>query len=200
MLPEISGDLLVSEADVPAILATIRWTESRGDYTARASGASASGAYQYIDAAWGGFGGYAHAYLAPPEVQDAKAAADVRRILAANGNRAAAVFASWYWPRAVNDPAQLDVVPMPEAGNKMTVRAYTELQLGRLADTLTGRVSILPPPVDAAIDALGVGRDLAGKAAKTVVDAAGKVTVIGVLLLGGAALVVLGTRKAVQPS
>jgi hypothetical protein len=32
----------------------------------------------------------------------------------------------WYWPVAARDPDQLDVVPMPTAGNTLTVREYQQ--------------------------------------------------------------------------
>ena len=50
-----------ASGDVAPILATIRTLESGGDYTARAAGSSASGAYQFIDSTWANYGGYAQA-------------------------------------------------------------------------------------------------------------------------------------------
>lgn len=60
-----------------AFMASIRNMESGGDY--RAIGpmtkyGHATGAYQFIRDTWGGYGGYSQAYLAPPSVQDARAA------------------------------------------------------------------------------------------------------------------------------
>ena len=31
----------------------------------------------------------------------------------------------WYWPKAASDPTQLDIVPMPGAGNTLVVRPAT---------------------------------------------------------------------------
>jgi hypothetical protein len=60
----------------------IRTVESGGDYTSPPNDGGASGAYHYVDSTWNGSGGYEGAYLAPPEVQDARAANDVQAVLA----------------------------------------------------------------------------------------------------------------------
>jgi|GEM_PF-983965 len=56
--------------------AQVRYCEAGGDYT-RNSGNGYFGAYQYSIGSWGNYGGFARADLAPANVQDAKAAADV---------------------------------------------------------------------------------------------------------------------------
>lgn len=115
------------DASLAAIQATIRHLESGDDYTARAPGSSASGAYQFLDSSWGGYGGYARAYLAPPAVQDAKAAENITAILAANNNDPAAVPVAWYIGHvpAAGSP-EWDVVPSPGAGNRLTPREYQQ--------------------------------------------------------------------------
>lgn len=58
---------------VGGILARIRQRESGGNYATN-TGNGYYGAYQYDLATWGNYGGYARPDLAPPAVQDAKAA------------------------------------------------------------------------------------------------------------------------------
>lgn len=115
----------VTGGPVEVIRATIRQLESGGDYTARAPGSSASGAYQFIDESWAGYGGYPRAWLAPPDVQDAKATDYIAKVLAANGDDVSLVPVAWYIGHV--PPAgstEWDVVPAPGAGNRLTPREY----------------------------------------------------------------------------
>src|SRR3954454_25139905 len=80
--PAICG---VAAGPIEVVVATIRQVESGGDYRAQARGSAASGAYQFLDASWSGYGGYPHAKDAPPELQDAKAADLARSILDRHG-------------------------------------------------------------------------------------------------------------------
>ena len=74
-----------------ALLARIRWCESRNDYTARNPRSTASGAYQFLDGTWRSQASkievtaedgskttadrmWPRAYLAPPHIQDQAAA------------------------------------------------------------------------------------------------------------------------------
>ncbi|MET0662556.1 MAG: hypothetical protein ABWZ42_05435 [Ilumatobacteraceae bacterium] len=114
----------VQSGQVAQILATIRYLESRGDYLAPPNKGNASGAYQFIASTWNGYGGYSHAYLAPPWVQDERAAIDVNRFLAQWRNDVSMIPVMWYYPRAATDPALMDVVPVPSAGNVLTIREY----------------------------------------------------------------------------
>jgi hypothetical protein len=118
-----------------AILATIRTIESGGRYAIGPNAGGASGAYQFIDGTWNGYGGYRSAYLAPPGVQDAKALEHVQQWLAAGG--VAAVPVGWYYPAALSNPSLMDVVPAPWAGNRSTPRQYQRLWLDTLARVKT---------------------------------------------------------------
>ena len=110
---------------VAVIEATIRQVESGDNYTARARGSTASGAYQFLDTSWANYGGYPQAWLAPPDIQDAKAAQRITQILTSSHNDVSAVPVVWYLghlPPA--DSPEWDTVPGPAAGNRLTPRQY----------------------------------------------------------------------------
>ena len=112
-------------AQVDAVLATIRTLESGGDYAARASGSSASGAYQFIDTTWAGYGGYPQAWQAAPAVQDAKALDYLTGVLDSNDGDVTVVPVLWYLGHLpVPESPEWDTVPSPGAGNRLTPREY----------------------------------------------------------------------------
>jgi hypothetical protein len=119
---DASGEGQQLPAELAVILATIRTLESGGDYTAAASSSTASGAYQFLDSTWAGYGGYRRAIDAPPAVQDAKAAAWATAILERSGGDIASVPVSWYIGHV---PAgdEWDTVPA-YPGNTLTPREY----------------------------------------------------------------------------
>ncbi|HSJ91916.1 MAG TPA: hypothetical protein VK917_07590, partial [Ilumatobacter sp.] len=126
-------------ADLADILFTIRFVESGGRYDAPPNRGNASGAYQYIASTWNNHRGYPHAYLAPPEVQDERAIADVQAILARWKGDVSMVPVIWYYPKAATDPTLMDVVPVPSAGNRLTVREYQHRWLNVLS-YVTGNI------------------------------------------------------------
>lgn len=123
---------------IDTILGTIRHLESGGNYTARARGSTASGAYQFLDSTWSGYGGYAAAWQAPPAVQDAAAAEHVNGILAAHGGDVASVPLVWYIGY-VPSPASpdWDSVPYRSAGNVLTPREYQARWLAAYGEIAT---------------------------------------------------------------
>ncbi|MFV0307596.1 MAG: M23 family metallopeptidase [Desertimonas sp.] len=164
-----------------AILATIRHRESGGDYTAinrgDGQGGMASGAYQFMTGTWNNFAGYRDAYLAPPEVQDERAVLLMNDALNAAGGDWTMIPVVWY---VGHIPADLDYVPAPGEGNRLTVAEYRDGWLrdferianGELPDVAAGScagigggamvagdpipaVGGLAPPLG-----MGVGRDI----------------------------------------
>ena len=126
-----AGGRCQAPEDISPILETIRYLESRGDYTAQAAGSSASGAYQFVDGTWDNFAGYPRAVNAPPTVQDKKATAMVITILERNSNDVAAVPVVWYIGHVPDpDSPAWDTIPVPDAGNVLTPREYPD-PLGR---------------------------------------------------------------------
>ena len=123
-------NVIVYPSQIANILATIRYVESRGNYDAPPNKGRASGAYQFITSTWNNYGGYRDAYLAPPEIQDERAAADVNRFLAQWNNDVSMIPVMWYYPRASRDLTLMDIVPVPSAGNVLTVREYQQRWLG----------------------------------------------------------------------
>ncbi len=142
-----AGERVVLAENVDVILATIRQLESHDRYDIGPNRALASGAYQYIPSTWNNYGGYPEAYLAPPEVQDERARADVERILSMYGGNLSMVPVMWYYPRAAIEPLWMDRVPNPGGGNRLTIREYQTLWLERLdenASTMLGTYVTTP--------------------------------------------------------
>lgn len=131
------------------ILATIRQRESGGNYGAKAPKSSASGAYQFIDSTWQGllkkYGltGPPSARDATPALQDYVAGRYVAEILSTHNGDLRAVPAVWY--TGSYDPANLDRVPSPEAGNNLSVRSYVDHWLEALRANSDGMQSPTDP-------------------------------------------------------
>lgn len=86
----------------------IRARESTGNYQAlnrEQKGNTASGAYQYTDATWNGYGGYSKAALAPKEVQDRRFQEDIHARALRFGGDPYKMIAAHYLPAAASNPA-----------------------------------------------------------------------------------------------
>lgn len=109
--------------------------ESGGNYKAHSKTSSASGKYQYVRGTWNNYGGYAEAWMAPPEVQDAKAIHDITNKLHAYGGDASKVIMSWFLPAAVNNPRLAAQVPK---GNGISPNQYVE----RVMKAMGGKATV----------------------------------------------------------
>jgi len=114
------------------LLPKVRDLESKGDYKADRSakypGQTASGAYQYTDSTWGGYGGFPRAVDAPPEIQDKKAREDFMSRLSEYGNDPFKAAAGHYFPKYAHDPKLWDQPLKNSKGevipNSMPVKDY----------------------------------------------------------------------------
>ena len=137
-------------ADIERVLATIRALESGGDYSIRARGSTASGAYQFLDSSWDAYGGYLRASDAPPAVQDAKAASNVAAILDRHGGDVSTVPVVWYVGHVpAADSAAWDAVPAPEAGNRLTPRQYQSRWMNEYERQVAATTTTLEVPASA---------------------------------------------------
>lgn len=87
------GDMAGPEG-INQFLWALRDQESGHNYTV-VNEIGAAGAYQYMPGTWANYKGYSSAHLAPPEIQDEKAAADVARHYATHKDWGL-VAAIWY--------------------------------------------------------------------------------------------------------
>lgn len=117
--------------DVNQFMKGIRLHESSGNYTARSTASSASGAYQIIDKRWRELAGdtianqYARAYLAPPEVQDQVARNYFSQMYNALGDWGA-VAVSWIYtnPDVYNSPSRWKTYKYPANSKNPTAYNY----------------------------------------------------------------------------
>lgn len=103
--------------------------ESGGNYTAKSKTSTASGKYQWIDKTWNGYGGYAHAWQAPPAVQEARAMHDITDKLARYGGNVRNAIMSWFLPSAVGNEKVANTIPK---GNTITPNQYADNIMRRL--------------------------------------------------------------------
>lgn len=92
---------------LPEIEEWIRKKESSGNYQAlnrEQAGNTASGAYQYTDSTWNGYGGYPKAMLAPKHIQDKRFREDVTKRAAKFRGDPFKMIAAHYLPAAADNP------------------------------------------------------------------------------------------------
>lgn len=103
-IPVIGRDISVDE-----FVRIHKQRESGTNYQAlnrEKPGNTASGAYQYTDATWNNYGGYAKAMQAPREVQDRRYLEDLTNRLKKYGGDPFRAMAEHYLPALANNPRQ----------------------------------------------------------------------------------------------
>lgn len=99
-----------------------RKAESSGNYQAlntERKGNTASGAYQYTDRTWNGYGGYGKAMYAPKEVQDRRFQEDLNNRVAKYGGDVFKAAADHYLPIQAGNPALWDQPARLQMGKKV---------------------------------------------------------------------------------
>lgn len=109
---------------IERMMYALRMSESGGDYGAHSGSSSASGAYQFINSTWGGYGGYRTAAEAPPEVQDQRARELLTAAFAHYGGDPRAVAQSWFYPKGVGNDG------LTPPGNSITMGEYADRVMG----------------------------------------------------------------------
>ncbi len=100
-----------------------------GGYTAESKTSTASGKYQYTDATWNLYGGYARAMDAPPEVQDRRMKEDLQARHKRYNGDIEKIIAAHYYPKWADDKSLWDQRPTPD---QPTIRRYVDMVLERL--------------------------------------------------------------------
>lgn len=98
-MPVVGRDI-----DPSYILKIMKANESSGDYAAVNPHSTASGAYQYTDGTWNGYGGYSRALFAPPKIQDKRFKEDLMAAVNEYKGNPFKVIASHYLPAYADDP------------------------------------------------------------------------------------------------
>lgn len=96
----VGGAPIAGPEGLNAYLYALRMQESGGDYTV-VNSIGAAGAYQYMPSTWNNYKGYSSAHLAPPAVQDERAAQDASRYYERYGTWEAAAsihYSGQWWP------------------------------------------------------------------------------------------------------
>lgn len=126
--PQANGNVLTDRGRVNSFLAALRQHESSNNYTAKNPISTASGAYQYINSTWGGYGGYATARQAPAAVQDQRARQDALRSFDRFGNWEQ-VAANHFYPAWAGDRNKWG--RSPSRGNP-TVASYVRSVMSKM--------------------------------------------------------------------
>lgn len=109
--PRATQERQIFDSSVKMLTKIIKQKESTDNYQAinkERKGNTASGAYQYTDATWNGYGGYPKAALAPPAVQDRRFQEDISHRLQEYDGDPYKAIAAHYLPALADDPSKWD--------------------------------------------------------------------------------------------
>jgi len=116
------GDQKHGKFSIQDFLGTICHFESGCNYQAKNPNSTASGAYQATDETWNHYGGYARAYQAPKEVQDAWARQHIAAIQKVYGYDPKWIPAAWF--AGIYGAGHEDWNQIPGHGNNLTIQQY----------------------------------------------------------------------------